>query len=95
MDYEKTILRFKDTMRVNLNAEDFNILQNNIDNIIINKSQKEHTAGANYTVGGYNYFNKSINLIPATGLVSLPSVTTCIYTLLTFLFLQISNNVNK
>ena len=62
MDYEKTIQRFKDTMRVNLNAEDFNILQNNIDNIIINKSQKEHTAGANYTVGGYNYFNKSIIL---------------------------------
>lgn len=62
MNYEKTIQNFKDTMKVNLIAEDFNILQNNIDNIMINQSQREHTAGTNYTVGGYDFFNRSINL---------------------------------
>lgn len=62
MDYEKTIQNFKDIMKISLSSEDFNILQKNIDNVIINKSQKEHTAGANYTVGGYDFFNKSINL---------------------------------
>lgn len=62
MNYEKTIQNFKDTMKVNLVAEDFNILQNNIDNIMINQSHREHTAGTNYIVGGYDFFNRSINL---------------------------------
>lgn len=62
MDYEMTIQNFKDVMQASLIPEEFNILRNNIDNIMVNKLQREHTAGTNYTIGGYDFINKTINL---------------------------------
>lgn len=62
MDYEMTIQNFKDVMQASLIPEEFNILRNNIDNIMVNQLQRDHTAGTNYTIGGYDFINRTINL---------------------------------
>lgn len=62
MDYEMIIQNFKDVMQASLIPEEFNILRNNIDNIMVNQLQREHTAGTNYTNGDYDSINRTINL---------------------------------